>query len=155
VSDDIDSGVNAKTLAGYIGVSTRSVTRLATDGIVVRIRPGEYDLRASVTAYCAHLRQTASARGGEASLEALRVEKIRQAKAVADELETKAKLAAGQVVLASEVQAEWSSILSTVRNGMLALSSRLQQRLSHLTTQDAAEIDAEVRIVLSTIGKGA
>ena len=37
---------------------------------------------------------------------------------------------------------------------MLAVPSRVAQRLPHLTAHDVAEIDAEVRAVLAEIGKG-
>jgi phage terminase Nu1 subunit (DNA packaging protein) len=37
---------------------------------------------------------------------------------------------------------------------MLAVPSRVQQRLPHLTAHDVAEIDAEVRAALIEIGGG-
>ena len=43
-------------------------------------------------------------------------------------------------------------MLRTVRAGMLAVPSRVSQRLPHLTAHDVAEIDAEVRTVLTEIG---
>jgi terminase small subunit / prophage DNA-packing protein len=42
----------------------------------------------------------------------------------------------------------------TVRAGMLAVPSRAGARLPHLTAHDIAEIDAEVRAVLTEIGNG-
>ena len=53
---------------------------------------------------------------------------------------------------AAEVEAEWSSVLRTVRAGMLAVPSRCAARLPHLTPHDVAEIDAEVRAVLTDVG---
>jgi terminase small subunit / prophage DNA-packing protein len=53
---------------------------------------------------------------------------------------------------AAEVENEWSGVLRTVRAGMLAVPSRVAQRLPHLTAHDVAEIDAEVREVLTEIG---
>ena len=52
---------------------------------------------------------------------------------------------------AAEVEAEWSSVLRTVRAGMLAVPSRARQRLPHLTAHDISEIEAEVRATLVEI----
>jgi terminase small subunit / prophage DNA-packing protein len=57
-----------------------------------------------------------------------------------------------ELVPATEVEAEWSGVLRTVRAGILAVPSRVQQRLPHLTPHDVAEIDAEVRAALAEIG---
>jgi hypothetical protein len=47
---------------------------------------------------------------------------------------------------------KWSGVLRTVRAGMLAVPSGCAARLPHLSAHDAAEIDREVRDVLSEIG---
>ena len=57
------------------------------------------------------------------------------------------------MLYAAAVEAEWSGVLRNVRAGMLAVPSRA--RLPHLTPHDIAEIDAEVRAVLTEIGSGA
>jgi phage terminase Nu1 subunit (DNA packaging protein) len=81
-------------------------------------------------------------------------ERGRLAAAQADITETKAAKLRGSLVEAAEVEAEWSSVLRTVRAGMLAVPSRVSQRLPHLTAHDVAEIDAEVRAALSEIATG-
>lgn len=43
-------------------------------------------------------------------------------------------------------------MLRTVRAGMLAVSSRVAARLPHLSKHDVAEIDQEIRIVLTELG---
>jgi hypothetical protein len=58
----------------------------------------------------------------------------------------------GSLLDAGAVEAEWSGILRTVRAGMLAVPSRVAQRLPHLTAHDVAEIDREVRDVLTEVG---
>jgi len=58
----------------------------------------------------------------------------------------------GSLLEAEAVEREWSSILRTVRAGMLAVPLRVAQRLPHLTGHDVSEIDAEVRAVLTEIG---
>jgi phage terminase Nu1 subunit (DNA packaging protein) len=58
----------------------------------------------------------------------------------------------GELLEAGAVENEWSYILRSVRAGMLAVSSRCGARLPHLSTDDIAEIDAEVRAVLTEVG---
>lgn len=148
-----DEMVSAQVLGDWLGgLSIQTVSRLAREGVLVRTSRGQYALRKSVAAYIKHMRATASARGGEQSLETLRAQKIRQAKAQADALELKAKLASGEVIPAIEVEAEWSSILRTVRAAMLAVPSRCSAKLNHLSPHDVSEIDAEVRAVLAEVG---
>lgn len=79
-------------------------------------------------------------------------ERGRLAAAQADLAELKAAEKRGTLLEAAAVEAEWSGVLRTVRAGMLAVPSRVAQRLPHLTAHDVAEIDAEVRAVLSEVG---
>jgi terminase small subunit / prophage DNA-packing protein len=145
--------VSAPTLAHLLGVSEREVRNLAKAGIAVRAGRGRYRLQESVRHAFEHIRRTASQRGGEASLEAMRAERIRIAKEQADALGLKNAAARGEMRDANDVRREWSDILRAVRAGMLAVPSRAGARLPHLTPHDIAEIDAEVRAVLTEIGK--
>lgn len=81
-------------------------------------------------------------------------ERGRLAAAQANLAEIKAAKLRGALVDAAEVEAEWSGVLRTARAGMLAVPSRVSQRLPHLTPHDVAEIDAEVRAALTEIGGG-
>ncbi len=58
----------------------------------------------------------------------------------------------GSLLEAEAVEHEWSDVLRTVRAGMLAVPSRVAQRLPHLTAHDVSEIDSEIRAVLAEIG---
>jgi phage terminase Nu1 subunit (DNA packaging protein) len=78
-------------------------------------------------------------------------QRARLAKAQADIAEQKAARQRGSLLDAAEVENEWSGVLRTVRAGMLAVPSRVAQRLPHLTPHDIAEIDREVRAALSEI----
>jgi len=80
-------------------------------------------------------------------------ERARLAAAQADLAELKAAKQRGSLLDAEAVETEWSAVLRTVRAGMLAVPSRVAQRLPHLTAHDVAEIDAEVRAVLTEIGQ--
>jgi phage terminase Nu1 subunit (DNA packaging protein) len=79
-------------------------------------------------------------------------ERARLAAAQADLAELKAAKQRGTLLDAAEVENEWSGVLRFVRAGMLAVPSRCAARLPHLTAHDVAEIDREVRAVLTEIG---
>ena len=57
----------------------------------------------------------------------------------------------GELVEAAAVKAEWS-VRRTIRAAMLAVPSRIAARLPHLAAHDVAEIDAEIRPVLTDLG---
>lgn len=79
-------------------------------------------------------------------------QRARLARAQADLAEMKSARQRGSLLDAEAVENEWSGILRTVRAGMLAVPSRVAQRLPNLGAHDIAEIDAEVRAVLTEIG---
>jgi phage terminase Nu1 subunit (DNA packaging protein) len=79
-------------------------------------------------------------------------ERGRLAAAQANLAEIKAAKLRGSLVEAAEVEATWGGVLRTVRASMLAVPSRVSQRLPHLTAHDVADIDAEVRAALTEIG---
>jgi phage terminase Nu1 subunit (DNA packaging protein) len=79
------------------------------------------------------------------------VERGRLAAAQANLAELKARKMAGELVEATEVEATWGGVLRTIRAGMLAVPSRVSQRLPHLSAHDVAEIDAEIRAALGEI----
>jgi terminase small subunit / prophage DNA-packing protein len=143
--------ITTAALADMLGISTRSIRQHAKDGILVRAGK-EYALAPSVRAYCDHLRKLATGRGGEAAMSTATAQRARLAKAQADFVETKNKRASGELVPAAEVETAWSGVLRTVRAGLLAVPSRVQQRLPHLTAHDVSEIDREVRDVLTDLG---
>jgi len=76
-------------------------------------------------------------------------EKIRLANAQAVKIELQNAQARQELLPAKAVEAEWSAVLRDVRAAMLALPSRLQQRLPHLTKHDTATIDEEIRDALT------
>lgn len=150
--DSRNNDVTAVALGRWLGITERMGRELAKEQIVVRAGRGLYKLEESVRRYCEHIRRTTSQRGGEASLAKMREERIRIAKEQADALALKNAEARGELLDAKAVEAEWSDILRTVRAGMLAVPSRAGARLPHLTPHDIAEIDAEVRAVLTELG---
>jgi phage terminase Nu1 subunit (DNA packaging protein) len=109
--------VGAGELADYLGVTSQSIAAFANDKKVVRVKRGNYDLKASVQTYTAHLREVAAARGGEDQILDLTQERARLAREQADGQELKNRQARKELVLASDVEREWSDILRKVRAG--------------------------------------
>ena len=125
---------------------------LAVRDVVVRRGRGLYALKVSVRRYCDTMRKSLTGRGGEALAATAAAERARLARAQADKVELQNARANGSLLDAGAVEAEWSGVLRTVRAGMLAVPSRVVQRLPHLTAHDVTEIDGEVRAVLTEIG---
>ena len=92
-------------------------------------------------------------KGRGPALTAATKQRGRLAAAQADIAETKAAKLRGSLVEAAEVEATWGGVLRTIRSGMLAVPSRVSQRLPHLTAHDVAQIDIEVRAVLTELGE--
>lgn len=59
-----------------------------------------------------------------------------------------------ELVPAAEVERAWAGEWRTLRSAILAAPSRLRQVLPHLTREDIAAIDAELRTILSEFGNG-
>lgn len=137
-------------ICALLGVSPTAIRELAAAGIVRRIGRGGYDLDASVTAYCAHLRQGASGRGGE-----LANERARLAREQADMAAMKNRQLRGELVEVGTVRQTWIGIARSVRAGVLSLPTRVQARLPHLTAHDVAEIEREARAVLTELADDA
>ena len=79
-------------------------------------------------------------------------QRARLAAAQAELAELKAAKLRGTLLDATDVEAEWSSLLRAVRAAMLAVPSRLAQRLPHLTTHDLVEVEAELHAALKGLG---
>ena len=135
-----------------MGVLVRTVTDLARRGIVVRVAPGAYDGPASVRAYCAHLRETAARRGGTSDGSSLTAERLRLVREQADREALRNAALRRELLPAAEVEATWAATLTGLRARLLALPSRAQQRLGHLTAHDVAALDREVRGALTELG---
>jgi phage terminase Nu1 subunit (DNA packaging protein) len=143
---ELDAGsttlkVDAATLAKVFGVTTRQITALATDGVVVKRARATFDLLASTQNYIEKLRKPD---GGS---------KERLTAAQADLAELKLQEFRAALLPASTVEREWANILRDVRAGCLAITNRVQQHLPHLTAHDAATLDSEVRAALSQLGE--
>jgi phage terminase Nu1 subunit (DNA packaging protein) len=143
--------VSATTLAHWLGVTDKTVRKLAKREIVIRDGRGLYALELSVARYCEELRKVGAARGDNDSLAKMRAQRIRVAKEQADQLVIKNAVARGELLDADEVERTWGGVLRGVRAGLLAVPSRIGARFPHLTPVDIDAIDREVRDALAEI----
>lgn len=146
--DDGDT-ITTDQLADLIGLGVNQTLALARANRIPRLRKGRFNRRDAVRAYIAYIKQNPVGRG--ASSPALTLAKTRTAEAQAEKLETANAIARREFVAAADVEREWASVLRDVRAAMLALPSRVQQRLAHLTIHDITTIDREIRDALVEI----
>lgn len=140
---------NGDELAAWLGLSRVQVNRLAKDGRAVKLGKNRFDLRASILAYLAWLRdQTTPGQSSGDARSRLAAERERLVREQADQVKLKNEKARGELVPAADVEREWANVLRGVRAAMLALPSRVQARLAHLSAEDVSVIEAEVRDAL-------
>jgi phage terminase Nu1 subunit (DNA packaging protein) len=148
-----DRLVTLDDLAGIVGINRRNLQTLVERGVLTRVTRGKYPLAKSIRAYCENLREQAASRDHVRVGSGLAAERERIAREQADSLEMKNAAARGEMIPAKEVEAQWSDILRMVRSGMLALPSRVQQRLGHLSAHDLSVLDREIRDTLEEISE--
>lgn len=149
-----DKLVKAARLGEVVGITDRAVRELGRRGIVPRHPDGTYPLRASVLAYCAWMREAAAGRGQMGPKSSLTAQRLRLVSEQADRAELANRATRGELVPAADVEAEWAAIATALRARLLALPSRVHQRLAHLTASEVAQIDREVRDALKELGGG-
>lgn len=137
-------------LALLLGLTTRRVNQLAEEGLLVRSGHGEFDGPGSIQAYVAH----AANRGKdkEAALDAER-ETARLRKEQADTQELKNAKLRKELLPVEEVSRVWSEQVSSIRSGLLAVVSRVRQRVS-LSNEDALVLDEEIRDAMTKLADG-
>lgn len=139
--DSIPVESSSAELAKLLEVTQRNIDILAQRGVLARLPNRKFDTADSIRRYVAFARKSTNSE--------LEAEKIRLTQAQAAKVELQNAAANGQLVPAADVQAEWSSILRDVRAAILAIPSRIQPRLGHLTPHDIGEIDREIRAALT------
>jgi phage terminase Nu1 subunit (DNA packaging protein) len=147
--------VTAAELARTLDLSEASVHNYTRQGIIVRTGRGRYLREESIRRFVQHQRaQIEAARGGTDSATALRAEKIRLAAVQADKIAIANARERGELLVASEVEREWSDILRSVSVGMLTVAAQCGQKLPHLSRSDVVVIDGEIRAKLTELGGG-
>ena len=137
-------------LALLLGLTTRRINQLADEGITVRAGHGEFDGPASVQAFI----EQASNRGKdkEAAIDKER-EEARLKKEQADTQELKNAKLRKELLPVAEVERVWSEQISSIRSGLLAVVSRVRQRVS-LSIEDAVILDEEIRGAMVKLAGG-
>jgi phage terminase Nu1 subunit (DNA packaging protein) len=138
-----EAAVGTAELAKRLGVPADTIAALAADGVLARTPRGRYALPQSITAYCAHLRKSASGRESPTV-----IERRRLLKAQADLAVTKARIEAGSLLDARTVGNEWGSTLRRIRSMIMAVPTRVSARLPHLGRHETSEVDYAVRDAL-------
>lgn len=132
--------VGRNTLAKCLGLTTRAVNELVTNGVAVKIGRGEYDLIASVQNYLGKMRKP----DGNA--------KDRLTAAQAELAELKLAAESHKLLDAMQVQSTWEATLRELRAAMLAIPNRIQSELGNLSAHDIAAIDRNIRDTLTELG---
>ena len=146
-----DETVSLDQLAGVLGVNSRNLKPLINRGVIIRVKRGAYALGPSIRRYCAHLREEAGGRDHVKAGSGLAAERERETREKADALALKNAAARGELVRAADVESHWAHVLRKVRSAMLALPSRVQQRLGHLSAHDVSVLDREIRDTLEEL----
>ncbi len=143
--------ISGPDMCELLAISPAALSDLKKRGIAVRFGHDAYDLGATVSAYVAHLRGVASARGGEEHVLALTTERARLAKEQADAQALKNAALRGEMVSAQEVSQEWAGVLRQVRARILSVPSRLRAALPQIGPAEVAAIDREIRTALEEL----
>lgn len=135
-----DLEITSHELADLIGVGIDQIGSLSKKGATARVAKGRYFQRASVHAYCEHLRKLADGRGTDA----FQAERQRATKAQADQRELALAQQAGKLIKADEVQDGLERLLADLRAAILAVPTRM----TDLAPQARAKLDRELRDTL-------
>lgn len=145
--------IGGADLCALLGITHGALSGLVKRELAVKLGHDSYDLGATVAAYVAHLRGTASGRGGEEQIVSLTAERARLARAQAESAEIKNAALRRELVPAAEVAREWGEALRAVRSRLLAVPSRVQAALPHLAASDMVTLDRELRSALEDLAQ--
>jgi phage terminase Nu1 subunit (DNA packaging protein) len=130
--------VDAATVAKVVGVSRQRINNLVADGVLPRADRGRFDLPSTVQAFFQH--KYAKAHAEDVDARSLTIERSRLARLKADAAEREAKQQAGELVSASEIEAGWLAIASTVRTRILLVPRKIAPRVVTGTAIEAERL---------------
>lgn len=113
-------------VADWLGLSARRVGELRAEGVLPGSSGDEYDLKACVRAYCAHIRPAAgrNASGGSASAAGLDQARIEVLNEQRDRLKMLNGQMRGETVLAEDMESVVGAYADATRARILALPTR-------------------------------
>jgi phage terminase Nu1 subunit (DNA packaging protein) len=139
--------VKSSALQRLLGINKSVLNELAEQGIAMRgEKRGTYRME-TVTRYCAHLREQAAGRGGEAGASA----RERLGAAQATLAEVRAAQLAGETVPKAEVEKHWTAKLRAFRNRILAVPGKLRD----LSARQNVILTTELRAALTELADDA
>lgn len=112
--------VTVRYLSEVLGISVRRIQQLVQEQIIHAPQThGRYDAASSVTGYIRYLRTQADTNGGE-----LTQERCRLIRAKREKIELCTAKLRGELVPAADVSSEWQSMVTCVRDRLLAIPDR-------------------------------
>ena len=132
--------VSTATLAGYFGVTARTIENLASSGVLVRIERGQFNLKDSVRRYCDHMRKQASGRAGAEATATARTKsleasaKLKAAQTCATEARLRKQ--AGEVIEVAALENIVTGFFGLFRSTMLGLHPQITRSLHLPPAQD-------------------
>jgi len=145
--------------AKRVGVTPGRVSQMVKDGLPVE-PDGRIDVARGQIWIKANISPTRSAAQSDqnelpfAAQKDAAEERLRLIKEQADGQALKNEQMRRNLLPAPEVERAWSDVMRTVRAGILAVPARLRQTMPHLTPQDFAMLDAELRRALEDLANG-
>jgi phage terminase Nu1 subunit (DNA packaging protein) len=127
--------VEVGTLAKLFNLTAVRVQQLVSDGVVIRVARGKYDLWQSIRNYIKYLqeRKVNQWTGTEGEPDGYTQHRARLTKAKADKAEVEAALIKGTAHEAQAVSAVWSDMVANARAKLLALPTKLAAQLEGMT----------------------
>lgn len=130
---------SAVEIGTLLGISSAMVSRLASEGVLPRAGRGQYDAAATVQAYLRY--RLGNAAKDDPTARGLMSERSRLTKAKADAAEREARVRAGELVEAGEIEAAWVSVITTARNRLRLIPSKVAPRVAGMKSPaDAQEL---------------
>ena len=144
-----DDTISTADLAALFGLAPTNVRDLARRGIIKRLGRGAFDRDDATRSYIAHLRGVASGRGGDEQVADLSKERALLAREQRRSYQIKNEASEKALIPASEVRSAWDAAMAAIRARLLAIPTRVTQRLPHLTRHDTQMIDRAIRDALT------
>lgn len=149
-----------KSFAELVGVTPARVSHMIKQGLPVEpdgkidVARGKLWIRDNVSSTRAAAQSKQPDIFSFAAQPDAAAEHARLAKERADTQALKNAQLRRELVPAAEVERAWAGEWRLMRSAILAASSRLRQRLPHLTADDVEVIDGELRGLLKEMGNG-
>jgi len=133
--------IDLPTIAWLFDCTPRTIQKLASRGIVVRVANGVFEEKTSMRNYVRHLREQAAGRVGQDPAADGVAANVEWKQASTELVRLKLAKEAGQVVAIEEVREIWGRIVRGVRQFVLALPGKIAFEVPTLNSQDRLVIE--------------